>query len=230
MALKEVEIGELREIDAKDIRYRFHKAGNPLKEALMLQDLLEKFGNQQAVASLVEISQGQISKRLRLLGLVEPLQKRLLNGELRASTAYALSKLPDHIQKEFINRDKVFLKDVEEKLRKLAITEELEDLLETPIEIDNDGEIETGSGQVILKVICQKCGVTGVVNTAKPEGSQTWHWTTACDLIPDLDEHSDWDIWFCNSCWREIEELHDDDNRFDTLRSLLQPAKGEVEN
>jgi ParB-like chromosome segregation protein Spo0J len=100
----------------------------------MLQDLIEKFGNQQTVAKMLEISQGQISKRLRLLNLLPPLQKRLLNGELRPSTAYALSKLPDHVQKEYVNKERIFLKEVEAKRRKLTISKELEDLLETPIE------------------------------------------------------------------------------------------------
>jgi len=128
---KNVEIGELKKIDAKDIIYLFHKSGNPIDEALMIERLM-KDRTQHEVATILEISQGQISKRLRLLKLHPILQERLRSGQLRPSTAYILSKLPPEAQQEYVNREKVTLKEVEAKHRQQVISKEFMDLVDKP--------------------------------------------------------------------------------------------------
>lgn len=127
--MRKVEIGELKEIDAKEIKYLFHKSGNPINEALMLQDLMQNY-TQQEVSKTLEISQGQISKRLRLLRLHPVLQERLKTGEIRPSTAYVLSKLSPETQKEYMNQEKITLKEVEERRRKEVISKEVMETLD----------------------------------------------------------------------------------------------------
>jgi ParB-like chromosome segregation protein Spo0J len=118
------EVGSQKDIKTKSLLYRYHKSGNPLKEARMIQGLL-KAHSQEDVATLLELSQGQISKRLRLLSLLPQLQNRLLKGTLRPSTAYALSKLSPDKQKEYLTKDRITLKEVEADHRKEILTKEL---------------------------------------------------------------------------------------------------------
>lgn len=132
--MEEIEVGELKEIDAKEVRYLYHKSGNPLEEALMIQKLMGD-RPQHKVAKILEISQGQISKRLRLLTLHPILQERLRNGDLHASTAYALSKLAPELQKEYVDQEKVTLKEVETKCREQAISKEVMSLLDKSIDL-----------------------------------------------------------------------------------------------
>jgi len=118
------EIGSQKDIKTKALLYRYHKSGNPLKEALMIQELM-KTHTQEEVGELLKLSQGQISKRLRLLSLHPDLQFRLLHDKLRPSTAYALSKLSEAKQREYLTKDRITLKEVEATHRNEAITEEL---------------------------------------------------------------------------------------------------------
>lgn len=132
----EVEVGTLKEIESQDIRYRYHKSGNPIDEAYMIQRLMESDDyTQKKVANILEISQGQVSKRLRLLNLLPELQEQLKKGELRASTAYAMSKLPRDEQRKLASKEHLYLKDVKAKRRELAVTNELKNFLEQPIEL-----------------------------------------------------------------------------------------------
>lgn len=134
--MEKVEIGELKEIDAKEVKYLFHKSGNPIEEALMIQDLMRD-RTQQEVAKILEISQPQISKRLRLLHLHPILQERLKNGNLRPSTAYVLSKLPTQVQRLYLNQEKVTLREVEAKRRQQAISKEVMEILEKNVQFQD---------------------------------------------------------------------------------------------
>lgn len=138
---KEIEVGKLKEIDSKDVKWLYHKSGSPIEEAYMIKRLMDEDGlTQSEVAGKLEISQGQVSKRLRLFSLLPQFQDKLRRGELRPSTAYALSRLPLERQKDFLTEKNVFLKAVEAKTRELAVSEELAELLEKPIKIEGGGE------------------------------------------------------------------------------------------
>jgi len=127
------EIGEAREIIQ---RYLLHKSGSPYEEALMLKELIDLGLTQNEIKELTGFSQSQISKKLRLLTLIPELQEKLRRGELRFSTAYELTKLSEDKQREFSKRKRIYLKDVVEALREQAITEEVLDLVEAPIELE----------------------------------------------------------------------------------------------
>lgn len=130
--IEKVEIGELKEIDAEKVHYLYHKAGNPMKEARMIEELMEIHDDQKKVAKILGVTQSHVSKRLRLLSLNPILQNKLLNGELRPSTAYALTNLPDKIQAQFLDKDKITLKEVETKRRQQNISPEFLKTLTAP--------------------------------------------------------------------------------------------------
>lgn len=158
---REIEVGTLKEIDSKDVKWLYHKSGNPIEEADMIRRLMDEGElTQSEVASQLEISQGQVSKRLRLLGLLPEFLALLREGRLRPSTAYALSKLPPDKQKEFMGEGKVFLKDVEAKRRKIAVTEELERILEEPINLPKGLTTKLVACPEVteIKGSCPKCG------------------------------------------------------------------------
>lgn len=143
------EIGKMKEIQEK---YLHHKEGNPLDEAFMIRDLMENLNlTQQEVSEETELSQPQISKRLSLLNLIPELQDRLRSGNLRVSTAYQLSKLPQDVQREYLEQEWITLKEVEAKRRDLRISEEVLDLLEQPIEIPTQITLPLFTG--ILKTL-----------------------------------------------------------------------------
>ena len=129
------EIGEAREIIQK---YLLHKSGSPYEEALMLKELIDLGLSQKEIKELTGFSQSQISKKLSLLSLVPELQERLRKGELRFSAAYELTKLPPKVQREFAKKKRVYLKDVQEALRRQAVTREVLDLLETPLDLETE--------------------------------------------------------------------------------------------
>lgn len=120
------EIGSQTDIKTKDLIYRYHRSGNPLKEALLIRELMDaQKHTQEDVGKLLQLSQGQISRRLRLLSLHPDLQFKLLHDKLRPSTAYALSKLGADKQKEYLLREHITLKEVEATHRSEVMTNEL---------------------------------------------------------------------------------------------------------
>jgi len=122
------EVGEVRDIEQEEARYRYHTSRNPAEEALMIRDLRDKGMTQGQIAEKMGISQGQVSKRLNLLELPEELFQRVLDGELRSSTAYELSKLPDNIQGQYVDEEKVTLESVL-KMSKAVKTKSLAKIL-----------------------------------------------------------------------------------------------------
>jgi len=128
------EVGFQKDIDSESVRYRYHKSGNPYEEALMIQELMRD-RTQKEVSIILDISQGQISKRLRLLSLLPELQKMLLEDKLKPSTAYALSKLPTKTQKDFLSRNRITLKEAEAARRQQIISKELMEHLTEPREL-----------------------------------------------------------------------------------------------
>jgi hypothetical protein len=134
------EIGEARQIESTLV----HVRGKPLEEAKFIRKLLKtpkedgEYYTQAEIADLMSITQGYISKRLSLLNLVMPLRHMLSEGKMKASTAYVLSKMPKKKQKEFAKLDYVTLDAAKAAQRKLTFTEEVFDLLETPVDLDGD--------------------------------------------------------------------------------------------
>ncbi|MFI6984173.1 ParB/RepB/Spo0J family partition protein [Embleya sp. NPDC050154] len=72
------------------------KAFAPLEEAKAVQELLDIHGSQDKVAKRLSKSQGWVSQRIALLGLLPELQNLLRNGELKVEDARKIGRMaPD---------------------------------------------------------------------------------------------------------------------------------------
>ena len=148
------EIGEAKSIED----WIVHVRGNPLKEAELIQYLLStkneegKDRTQHEVAKMMSLSQGGVSKRLRLLNLIPELQNRVLNAELLPSTAYQISRLPQNKQREFLKADYVTLVEASEAARQQAVSKELLDLLESPLPSPEPKK------ECVHEFVCIRCG------------------------------------------------------------------------
>lgn len=153
---KTKEVGEVREIGVEegDVDFLYHTSRNPAQEAKMIRDLREEGMTQAGIAEKMGISQGQVSKRLKLLELPEVLFQRVLDGDLRPSTAYELAKLPDNIQAQYVNEEEVTLEAVK-KMSKALKSESLAKIL-------NGEEVWEDHSKT-----CPMCGGTGRVASTK---------------------------------------------------------------
>jgi len=52
-----------------------------------------------------------------------------------------------------------------------------------------------------LKVVCQKCGKMEEINT---KDSLPWEFKNINDLVSNLPEWMDWEVWFCYDCWSDL--------------------------
>ena len=130
------EIGIAKEIERV---FLVHIRGHPLEEAELIKYLMDKGYRQGEIAKMLGYqSQGQVSKRLSLLNLIPELRERVRKGELRVSTAYELSKLPESKQKEFLKQEYITLEEARQAKREFIITQELEELLESPIGVPEE--------------------------------------------------------------------------------------------
>lgn len=125
----EKEVGEAREIAQEDAKFLYHTSDNPAEEALMIHALIEKGMSQRKIAKETGLSPATITKRYKLLELPKELFQKILDGELKPSTAYQLTKLPEEWQKQFVGKEKITLDEVE-KLRKSLVSKEVMELLE----------------------------------------------------------------------------------------------------
>ena len=137
------EIGSAREL----AEYLLHLEGEPIEQAAMIEDLLGKGWTQEQIGKAVGWSQPQISSRLKLLDLHPELQERARKGEIKKSVAWELASMPLEEQERFIGQEKILLKDVEEERRRLALTDEVMDVLNAPLLPEEPA---------LLK--CPKCG------------------------------------------------------------------------
>lgn len=132
-----VEVGEARKV----ADYLLHLEGQPLQQAHMIRDLLDKGWTQAGIAEQVGWSQAKISIRLKLLNLIAPLQKRAQKGALKPWVAWHLANLPEEAQRKYAKRETIRLKDVEAERRHQAITEGVMKVLETPIPVEQKIEV-----------------------------------------------------------------------------------------
>jgi len=123
------EVGEAREIAQDDAEFIYHTSDNPAEEALMIHNLIEKGMSRREIAKKTGMSPAKITKRYKLIELPRELFQMILDGKLKSSTAYQLTKLPEEWQKQFIGKEKITLDEVE-KLRKSLVSKEVMELLE----------------------------------------------------------------------------------------------------
>lgn len=93
------------------------RSDNPGLEARMLKRLLDAGRTQEGLAALLQVSQAQISKRIRLLKLTPKLFEKLNRGDLKPSIARELAKLPQKDQAAYEKNEKITLKDIREATR-----------------------------------------------------------------------------------------------------------------
>ena len=125
------EIGTVKDIDVENLKFRYHRSGNPAEEALMLKELMgDKKMSQRDVAKLLGVNQAHISRRLKLLTLSDALFQRVLKGEIKARTGYQLARLPAEKQAEFEGVKKVTMKASEAAVREFVLNEDVVNLIQ----------------------------------------------------------------------------------------------------
>jgi ParB-like chromosome segregation protein Spo0J len=137
----EKEIGR----EQKIADYLFHLEGKPIEQALAIKDLLDNGYTQKEIAKAMGWTQSQISKRLRLLKLIPELIEKVKNGEIRPSIAQKLASLPPEKQKEYLNKEKILMKDVEKDIRNYSLSKDIINIIETPIEPEAKFDEETAN-------------------------------------------------------------------------------------
>ena len=62
---------------------------------------------------------------------------------------------------------------------------------------------------MLLKVICQICGKTAIIDTEKPVGNwPRWESYKLEDLISNIgDAWGDYEIWICDECHKKVSEF-----------------------
>jgi len=126
-----VELGRVEEI----LRFLVHIEADPVRKGLLIKELHERHG-----MKLVEISRRTnwslpwISELYRVAReLIPELLERVLRGELKATVGVELSKLPPDVQRRFIEVDRITIKMVEEERRKLALSPEVLEVIDSDI-------------------------------------------------------------------------------------------------
>lgn len=96
------------------------RSENPAHEAELVAELLktvnEETGKpytQQEIAQRLGVRQGVISKRKLLNKLIPELMMRLRLGEISATAAYKLARLPENLQKEALALDNITINDAQ---------------------------------------------------------------------------------------------------------------------
>lgn len=94
-------LGRADRLDESILVENVHREGlPPLREAALLQELVDKHRSQTAVAKIVSKSVGWVNQRLSLLNLHPQLQAKLSSGELTATAARDLARIPRDRQLE----------------------------------------------------------------------------------------------------------------------------------
>ena len=87
----------------------YHRSPSPALEAEMFKRLMDAGLTQQEVAKTLNISQGQVSQRLRILSLIPEFLAMLRSGELRPCIAYELAGLDEETQRKLLAEEKLTL-------------------------------------------------------------------------------------------------------------------------
>lgn len=129
--MKTIEIGEAKRIEDDDTVVLNHIPGDPVAQARLAQRLIAKGKSQSEIAKLLGVRQPWVSRILRLLTLPESVLKQVEDGDLLATTAYLLTRLPEKernalLRKEFIQED------VRQAVRKVSVSDAVLDLVEAP--------------------------------------------------------------------------------------------------
>ena len=88
------QLGRSDRLDESILVENVHRADLPhLRQAALLQQLVDKHGGQRAVAKVLSKTAGWVNQRLSLLKLVPELQAKLASGELNVEQARDLSRI-----------------------------------------------------------------------------------------------------------------------------------------
>ena len=131
--MKYEEIGEAKKVETVDLEAVVHVRGNAGLEADLIRRLQDDGKGQAEIGRLMGLSQGAVSKRLALFGLIPKLLERLRKGEIGANVAYRLAKLPKAEQAKFAAQEKVTLKAVDARHREIIVSDDLKALLAEPL-------------------------------------------------------------------------------------------------
>lgn len=131
--MKYEEIGEAKKVETVDLEAVVHVRGNAALEADLIRRLQDEGKGQAEIGHLMGLSQGAVSKRLALFGLIPKLLERLRKGEIGANVAYRLAKLPKAEQAKFAAQEKVTLKAVDARHREIVVSDDLKALLAEPL-------------------------------------------------------------------------------------------------
>lgn len=177
------EIGSVKELDAWRVHKdgKDWEIAQVIKELQEGHDM-----TQEEIGDLLDMPQYRVSKYKRLLNLIPGLFSALRAGEIARYTGYELSKLPEIRQEKYLERVKeaeklkeklenedldkerekeikkklkekrVTHKEVKENRKKQAITEELENALDSSTL--SEEELEDYSDTEMEKVECPECG------------------------------------------------------------------------
>jgi len=137
------EIGSLKEIE----EYLVHIEGRPIQQAKMIKDLLDRGWTQRRISEATGWSPPLISSKLKLLNLIPELQERAEKGDIIPSVAWSLSCLPPDVQRKYARKSPT-LEEVERERRRLALTDEIKELLDEEI---------PGLSQEEKKIKCPRC-------------------------------------------------------------------------
>jgi len=150
------EIGRLEEI----FKFIVHIEADPVKKGLLIKELRDEYGlTFKEISERTGWSIARISELYKAVTkLIPPLLERTLRGEIKASTALELAKLPPKEQERFINVEKIKLKQVKARRRELAIEKSIKEALNRKIEIEI--EIPEKKGIKKREIKCPYCGKT----------------------------------------------------------------------
>ncbi len=97
---------------------KLRKGGDIATELSVIEQLRSLGYLQSKIARELNMSRADVSRRLSIIdNLISPLKERVVDGELRISTAWELSKLSPEIQKEYAEKDNITLAEVQERRR-----------------------------------------------------------------------------------------------------------------
>src|SRR5262249_24618739 len=96
----EGELGDAERLSIQLVENALREDLRPIEQARAYQKLMESHGwSGNQLAKELHIAQASVAKALALLDLPQPVQEQVDQGELAASVAYEVSKLPDDAQR-----------------------------------------------------------------------------------------------------------------------------------